>query len=532
MSELKEKQELNSEDLRRLNGSKKEEKLYIKSIKFLKTKNMNKDSLENNGSQQNPSLGDNTSNNLGDNRREESNKVNSENVSVNNDNNATAATDQLDSPYFPKMVYQRLPKLLKEAVEPMTEFGDREKDVFLISALGILSGLFPKVEGQYNRSRLAPPLNVFVIAPAASGKGVMVNAKILGTRIHREFLEENKKKINEFKDRRNKNNIESDKASSAAPIKPLEVVLYIPGNISSAAVINHLSNNDGFGIIAESEADTVTVSLKQDWGGFSDLIRKTFHHETVSSSRKGKDGFMLEGNFHEIERPKLAIVITGTPGQVRGLVDSPENGLFSRFCYYSYKKEPKWRDVTSENGIDLDSYYSNLSDEVYKIHKFYKEPYSFVWTKKQWKSFNKSMKTMFENVEKETLFSSVFRLGVIAYRVAMTLSIMRHYENNKSSTSKEIACNEDDFLNAIDIVKVLNHHSKRVESLLSYKSKTSDLGYKYIFLNGLPKGKFKKEDALKIAKKLKIADRTAARRLKEYEEKGLLKKISKGSYFK
>lgn len=484
---------------------------------------------ENNYSPQDRLQGDIVSEKKEEKSRNLSSKVKSKTLSVKKDSNATVATAEPDSSYFPEIVYQRLPKLLKEAVKPMNSFGDREKDVFLISALGILSGLFPKVEGLYHGSRLAPPLNVFVIAPAASGKGVMVNAKMLGDKIHKEFLKENKRKIKEFKIAKNKINKESD-TSSVGLAKPSEVVLYIPGNISSAAVINHLSNNEGVGIIAESEADTVTVSLRQDWGGFSDLIRKTFHHETVSSSRKGKDGFMLEGNFLEIERPKLAIVITGTPGQVRGLVDSPENGLFSRFCYYSYKKVPKWRNVSGENDIDLDSYYSNLSDQVFEIYKFYNESYSFLWTNPQWKIFNKNMNEMFENVEKEDLFSSVTRLGIIAFRMAMILSILRHYENKEPS--KKIECREEDFLNAMDIVKVLNHHAKRVEASLSYKSKSSVLGYKAKFLDKLPKGKFTKQDALKIGVELDIDERTVGRRLKEFVEKKFLKKIKIGVYKK
>ena len=41
-------------------------------------------------------------------------------------------------------------------------------------------------------------------------------------------------------------------------------------------VIKHLVNNDGSGIIVETEADTISNSLRQEWGSFSDLIRKSF----------------------------------------------------------------------------------------------------------------------------------------------------------------------------------------------------------------------------------------------------------------
>ena len=69
----------------------------------------------------------------------------------------------------------------------------------------------------------------------------------------------------------------------------------------------HLEFNEGSGCICESEADTITNALKQEWGGFNDVLRKAFHNETILSSRRAYF------EYTKIEAPKLSLSITGTP---------------------------------------------------------------------------------------------------------------------------------------------------------------------------------------------------------------------------
>jgi len=73
----------------------------------------------------------------------------------------------------------------------------RERDIFLTGALVILSGSLLKVEGLYDRNRQFPNLFGFIIAPAASGKGALRYAKILGDALHEKYIAayESQKKI-------------------------------------------------------------------------------------------------------------------------------------------------------------------------------------------------------------------------------------------------------------------------------------------------------------------------------------------------
>ena len=83
------------------------------------------------------------------------------------------------------------------------------------------------------------------------------------------------------------------------PEEPPFKVLFIPANNSSARVIQHLKEGDGHGIFCETEADSMGNVLKQDWGSYSDLLRKAAHHEPISYSRKANKEWV------EIKRPCL-----------------------------------------------------------------------------------------------------------------------------------------------------------------------------------------------------------------------------------
>ena len=137
---------------------------------------------------------------------------------------------------------------------------------------------------------------------------------------------------------------------------PLET-LYIPGNASVAALLECIKDNGGKGVIMETEADTLTSSTEQSWGDFSHLLRQAFHHEAVLLARK-------EGKVR-IDEPKLSIVLTGTSGQLKRLVKSTENGLFSRFIFYVFRSDAGWIDQFSQEKNQYHSMISTLSPKLY-----------------------------------------------------------------------------------------------------------------------------------------------------------------------
>lgn len=70
-----------------------------------------------------------------------------------------------------------------------------------------------------------------------------------------------------------------------APKEPVFRDPFMPGNSTSSAVYRALDANGGWGMMFETEADTVSNMLDSDYGHYSDFLRKVYHHETVSMTR-------------------------------------------------------------------------------------------------------------------------------------------------------------------------------------------------------------------------------------------------------
>ena len=113
------------------------------------------------------------------------------------------------------------------------------------------------------------------------------------------------------------------------PINRIELwkLVFIPANISTAVIYKRLHANGGIGILFESKADTMKNTLKSEWGTYDDLLRKAFHFEEATLERKDR--------YFKIEHPRLSVILSGTPNQIQGIIPDAENGLFSRFIFYT-----------------------------------------------------------------------------------------------------------------------------------------------------------------------------------------------------
>jgi hypothetical protein len=433
--------------------------------------------------------------------------------------------DETPAP-FSASVFSKLPDLLRKGCGRFKE--ERERDVFLTGALGVLSGCLPNVSGIYDGNLFYPNLYVFVIAPAASGKGALKFSKMLGMGHHQQLLEASRKAQEEYKKALLKYEVATMQYKkgkiSEEPKEPKEVefkTLFIPANSSSAMLVRHLRDNDESGILFESEADTLGNVLKQDWGGYSDLMRKAYHHEPISYSRKQNNEFI------EIVEPKLSVALSGTPGQVTGLIPSSEDGLFSRFLFYAFEVGATWRDVSPKGrGFDFQSSFNELSNEVLGLVSFLKKhPMNFKLSDEQWRKLNEFYNGLVNETVtmagKEAL-SMVRRSGLMMFRVVMIFSAIRKYE--EQNVSKSVVCQDGDFEAAFSVVETFFHHAffmfdrlpKRVKNTFQFKNVRQQSLY-----DKLPR-KFSKKEAIEIGADLKIPKRTVGRYLHLLMKSGYL----------
>jgi hypothetical protein len=439
------------------------------------------------------------------------------------ENKYTLITDEIDD---------HLPEFLQECCSNFKS--KRERDIFLVSALAVLSGCLPNVYGYYDSRKVYCNLFLFIIAPPASNKSVAKWAKELGAPLHSRFSQINLEAINDYnaalKDY-NSSKVNYD-IPSIIPEKPTKKFLYIPADSSSAAFYKLVSGNEERGILFETEADILSENFSKEWGNYNTFLRDAFHHESYTYARKINDEFV------EITEPKISAVLTGTPNQVKRLIDDVQNGLFSRFMFYCFEESPKWKNVFMEKDQGalkhkFLNYGTKIQDLYFKLHNS-QHQIQFSFTEDLVENFNYvAVIRMKEFIEKwgNDSAATIKRLGLIVFRLAMILSILRRIDDVE--IEEKIYCTEDDYWASVMITETLMEHASLVSDLISkYTTKQRRFSEPRIkYFDSLPE-EFSRKEADRLAIELKINLKTAEKYLSDFITDNLLVRTEHGKYRK
>lgn len=395
-----------------------------------------------------------------------------------------------DSPMISEEDYSKLPEILKEACN---QFSGREKDVFLTGLITTLSSSMHNVTGVYDGGVVYPNLFSFVTAPAASGKGSIKYSKEVLKCYH-----ETIKSSSEF-------------ANQA---------FFIPANNSTSKIYEMLDANGGIGLIFETEADTLSNSMKQEWGSFSDVLRKVFQNEDISQARRNNNEYI------EVNKPKFSICLTGTNEQVGRLINSTENGLFSRFLFYSFATEFKWKNTLLDIEPTKQIYFDKLNTTVCDLLNQSKQR-KFKLQDHQIRAFTECFEDLAESLKESypEALDQLKRAGLKVYKLAMTLSGFRY-------TKEDFVCNDNDFNFALNVVtKVYLPHQINVMRLL-YSPLQNSSGPEYLF-KSLPND-FDRKQVNEFYKSSpnRPSDKTISNYLNLLIKQGKINRVSKGTYKK
>ena len=370
-------------------------------------------------------------------------------------------------------IIKSLPDLLKGPCDILTT--EVEKEVFLLGSIGTVSGILPNVLGKYNGDWVGTNLFIYILGQYGGGKGGLKWAKALVTNIHQAKAEERTEMLIEYekekvlykKELRIFNKSKSNMTPPSPPSRPPSKMLFIPINNSKSGVYQLLQENKNRGIMFETEGDTLADALRQDYGNYSDLLRKVFHHETL-------DFFRRENNeIVDIEKPFLSVVLSSTPDQLLKLITSTSNGLYSRFLFYYLKEETQFVNVFDSSKSDYDKKFQKFATiykEMYDYLENLESPIYFILSNKQKeefiKYFNEKKQALIEGIS-PSMSGSANRFGIIAYRIMMIFTVLRKLDTSK--TENTLKCEDVDFNNALKIVERLETHAIRVYEYLGKK---------------------------------------------------------------
>ena len=448
------------------------------------------------------------------------------------------------STFSDQLNIEDLPSLVREAMK--TQSTTEGHDMVALSVLNLVSGFMHNVSGVYDKRRVYAPFYLFVVAPSGADKGMLPACKALITPVVNEIRSKNDEERRVYHSQKAQYDAldRKQKATATEPEEPLYRTPLIAVNASAMAFYQDLAANEGWGAVFETEADTVTQSIKQDYGDYSSGLRKAFHHETIDYSRR-KD------NEHvHIEEPKLSALITCTPGQVP-LMLSPqntENGLANRFLFYLQRGGHSWRNVFEDCEQTLIEQMAPLGERFLNLyHEMMKKGTGklvFTFNEEQKKHFNGFFEPLYHEqigLYGDDLDAFVKRLGLVTFRMAMVLTVLRHADQQPvfSSLDEPLVCSDTDFHTSITIADCLINHTVQVyKNLLPHNeviigNNGHPISQQELALFQVLDTEFTTAAVVEIARTLGIPERTAKRYLGNFiNEFNLVDRISQGHYCK
>lgn len=441
------------------------------------------------------------------------------------------------TPCLPDWVVGLLPPLLQEA----TGFYSlqRERDMALLGACTVLSACLPGVWGRYNRKRLYPHLFTVEVAPAGSGKGCINDMRRLADRYAKLVEVETQRAEQEYLQALEEWELKKQEAHrkhqpirvADAPVPVATVYLNVPVHITKAKLLVHLRDNGEVGgLMADSEIDTLVAATKQEYGMFDDLLRKSFHHETVASSRK------TDNELIRVECPRIALLLAGTPGQFIRLIPDVGSGLHSRLLLYTCRSKAVWQDVSPEGaGQDMEAQLGELSERVLQLAMVLRQKSLQVClTAKQWHALNQHYENQLREADlfgDQEFLSVVKRYGLITFRLCMVFTALRCGSEGYGMEMQY--CTDDHFRAALAITQTCLEHSRLLLTQVRRDKELPELTFplrQRRLLEALPDA-FSLPEAYICGQQEEMEERAVRRFLKKLNPQ-YIKRIDRGRYQK
>jgi hypothetical protein len=455
-------------------------------------------------------------------------------------------------PTFPEADWPKILLLIMSYATSPTQ-----RDVMLIGALTAIGASMERyVRCPYAGKLQSPCLQSFIVAPSASGKGILSLIRLLVEPIHDEIRQQVATEVKAYKKEKAAYDVMGKERSKVeAPQMPKNRMFLISGNNTGTGILQNIMDANGTGLICETEADTIASAISSEYGHWSDTLRKAFDHDRLSYNRR------TDQEYREVKRIFLAVLLSGTPAQVRALIPSAENGLFSRQLFYYMHGIYTWADQFACGEIDLDEIFRSIGRDWQLKLDILKEHgiHTLRLTDEQKKEFNALFSDLFfrsDIANGNEMRSFIARLAVNICRIMSTIAMLRVLEipqpyQLKSSdryapvpdkeiptdnvkdgiiTRWDITITPEDFKAVLGLVKPLYRHATHILSFLP----SSEIPHRAnadrdAFFDALG-DEFTRTQLTEQATAMGIKPNTALSWLRRLVKKGLFVMKEKGTY--
>ena len=391
-------------------------------------------------------------------------------------------------PIFPEADWPKILLLIMSYATSPTQ-----RDVMLIGALTAIGASMERyVRCPYAGKLQSPCLQSFIVAPSASGKGILSLIRLLVEPIHDEIRQQVAAEVKVYKKEKAAYDVMGKERSKVeAPQMPKNRMFLISGNNTGTGILQNIMDANGTGLICETEADTISAAIGSEYGHWSDTLRKAFDHDRLSYNRR------TDQEYREVKKSYLSVLLSGTPAQVKPLIPSTENGLFSRQLFYYMHGIWAWINQFESGEADLEAIFTDIGLEWKKQLDLMKTHgvHTLRLTDEQKQEFNTLFSDLFFRsglANDNEMSSSIARLAVNTCRIMAEVAMIRALEcdqpyqfKNSSihllTPDKEIATDNikdgiitrwdvtitaEDFKAVLELVTPLYRHATHILSFL------------------------------------------------------------------
>ena len=389
---------------------------------------------------------------------------------------------------------------------------ESEKDMLLMSLLTAAGSCMPKLYFRYGLTskRYYPNLQCFIVGSPACGKGIANLSLDFVSKVH-----------------------------EAAP-------LVIAGDSSYPGFYRQLEQQNGRGYIHESEGSVITDVWRSSVTNYNTALRKAAEHEPITRNRANDRSI--------IACPQLSVLLTGTFSQYKALVPSIENGYFSRLLTLIVQDQQAFSSKYVEPANGSNGVMDVAAEQLFELcQALYKSrPIEFSLTTEQRARLGRHLETAYPTLMTmlgDNFHSVVLRMAVQIERIAMILTALRIAGGESNSPEKEersrilfgktaeaFFCRDVDYQTAEMIGNKLILHMAVAYRMIKGAEqvavpKIQALDQRKMLLSLLPE-KFETRTLVEEAKMQGIPRRTIFRWTDEWQQLGMLEKVSHGVYRK
>ena len=455
-------------------------------------------------------------------------------------------------------------------LQQMIDCGDSpaQRDVILLGALTVLGATIgPRMHFIYGRKRFHPNLQTLVTAPPASGKYAIVWTRRLAEPIHEGLMDNYHSKCESYKnDKRQWDLMGKDRFNIPEPEEPQLVQFLITADNSGTGLSENIINAKGVGLICESEADTVSQAIGTDYGHWSDSLRKFFDHERLAYNRR------TNHEYRECRRTFVSVLLSGTPAQVRPLIPSAENGLFSRQVFYTMPAITEWKNQFDETSVDYGELFYRWGERWKLLIDHMRTDINqlqFVLSTEQQNQFNDLLSRLFTlggMAHGSHMRSAVARIAINLLRIMSIIALLRAVDEPLMATGHEeehqpftfrfqnlpgftvaagtnpdnikdgiasrftLSINDTDFSAVLSMADVLYRHACHMLTYLPGTDLKPQEQQAHVQLLDRMPVMFTRQMAMEEAKKLSISENNLNSWLYRWTERGEIIKTGRGEY--